>query len=62
MRKLRLSCRKKEKFETLKGLEVSKLTYRLEISLFQRANENQLVIAKKNNEPNQKLTEIVVCE
>ena len=37
MRKLRLSCRKKGKFETLKGLEVSKRTYRLEKSLFQTA-------------------------
>ena len=40
-------------------LEVSKLTYGLEKSFFQTALENQLVITKKNNEPNQKLTEIV---
>ena len=41
-------------------MEVSKLTYRLEKSSFQTAKENQLVITKKNDKPNQKLTEIVV--
>ena len=50
----------KEHLKRWKVLEVSKLTYRLEKSLFQM--ENQLVISEKNNEPNQKLTEIVVGE
>ena len=63
MRKLRLSWRKKAKFETLKSFGGLK-TYlrRLEKSLFQTAQENQLVVTKKYNKHNQKLTEIVVVE
>ena len=63
--KLRLSCRKKGKFETLKGLGGLKIYLQAwEIIGFILQKENQLVITKKNKEPiyNQKLTEIVVGE
>ena len=50
---------KKENLKRWKVLGVSKLTYRLEKSLFKQQKENKLVITRKNNEsqPNQKLTE-----
>ena len=63
--KLRLSCRKKGKFETLKGFGVLKIYPQTwEIIGFKQQKENQLVITKKNKEPiyNQKLTEIVFGE
>ena len=52
---------KKGQFETLNVLEVSKRTCRLNYCFKQR-KENPLVITKKNNEPNQILTEVVVVE
>ena len=59
MRKLRLSCREKEKFETLKGFGgVTGLINHC----FKQEKENQLVVTTENNEPNPKLTEIVVGE
>ena len=63
LRELRLSCQKKGQFETLNVLEVSKRTCRLEKLLFQTAKgKSSLVVTKKNNEPNQILTEVVVVE
>ena len=60
MRKLRRSCRS---IETLKGSQRSQnLLTGLRNYCFKQQNENQLVITEKNNEPNQKLTEIVVGE
>ena len=56
MRKLRLSCRKKENLKRWKVPEVSK---RLRNHCFKQQKENQLVITEKNNEPNQKSTETV---
>ena len=61
LRELLLSCQKKGQFETLNVLEVSKRTCRLNYCFKQR-KENPLVITKKNNEPNQILTEVVVVE
>ena len=63
--KLRLSCQKIGKFETLKGFGGLKIYLQAwEIISFKQQKENQLVITKKNKEPiyNQKLTEIVVGE
>ena len=63
MRKLRLSCRKKGKFEALKGFgSLKTFLQALEIIVSTpQQKENQFIITKKNNKPNQKLTEIVVC-
>ena len=55
---------KKGKFETLTGFEGLKtyLLTGLRNHCFKQQKENQVVITKKNSEPNQKLTEIVVGE
>ena len=62
MKKLRLSCRKKGKFETYveRFWRSQNILTGLRNHWFKQQKENQLVITKKNNEPNQKLTEIVV--
>ena len=54
---------KKGKFETLKGFCRSQnLLTGLRNHCFKQQKENQLVITKKQNEHNQKLTKIVVDE
>ena len=54
---------KKGKFETLKGFYRSQnLLTGLRNHCFKQQKENQLVISKKHNEHNQKLTKIVVDE
>ena len=54
---------KKGKFEALKGFCRSQtLLTRLRHHCFKQQKENQLVITKKHNEHNQKLTKIVVDE
>ena len=53
----------KGKFATLKGFCRSQtLLTRLRNHCFKQQKENQLVITKKHNEHNQKLTKIVVDE
>ena len=60
MRKLRLSCRKKKKNETLRGSQGLKTYLQVwEVIFSNRKKGNQFVITEKNNEPNQKSTEIV---
>ena len=51
---------KKENLKRWKVLEVQNLLVGLINNCFKQQKENQLVITKKNNEPDQKLTEIVV--
>ena len=49
--------KKKRKFQTLKGFgDLKRLFTGLGNHCFKQQKENQLVITKKNNEPNQKLT------
>ena len=63
MRKLRLSWRKKAKFETLKRFGGPKTYFTgLRNHCFNQRKEYQLVITKKYNEHNKELTEIVVGE
>ena len=60
------SCRwvgeKKENLKRQKVFEVSKLTYRIEKSLFQTAKGKSARHPKKHNEHNQKLIKIAVGE
>ena len=64
MRKLRLSCRKKgiEKGKRKRFRRSQNLLTGLRNHCFKQQKGNQLVITEKNNQPNQKSTEIVFNE
>ena len=62
MRKLRRICRSIETLKGSRGLKTYLQAWGLRNYCFKQQNENPLVITEKNNEPNQKLTEMVVGE